>query len=922
MLSGRTPSNGRPRPRSGWDFFVSYDERDRRWAEWIAWHLEAAEHRVLLQAWDFVPGTHWTAGLQEGVTRSDRLIAVLSSSFLESAANQGAWQATYKSDPIGIARRLVVVRVAECEVPGLLGNVVPIDLVGIREDAALSRLLDGIEAAITGRAKPADQPRFPGRMPSHAELGWPTSLRPPTPPPVYPGSQPRAAAAVSSLGRVYPRRSALHRRWSTPLDDTDPDAVDVYRLICRLRVTAGSTVFLGEGPGRQLAAVKMMHPHLASQPAFRERFRAEVERARSVVSVHSAMLLGAGTEDARPWSATEFIDGPTLDEVVEEDGAMSELDIRQLAVNLLGALREIHSTGMVHRDLSPSNIVLSIAGPRIIDLRSMCESGYRPPPGERYGTPRCMAPEQWLDEELTAATDVFAWGVVVVRAATARWPFPGQTRDELRQAVVLAREPALHDLAPPLRTALRGVFARAATSRPSLDELGERFSRPGDHAGGDGHGAVRAGTSRRLVLASGGLLGAAAVAAFVVNAGDRPYGTQEASTAFDQANQVAAVANQHRPDDPSLARALDLAAFRLEATDLTRRNLLRHAHLRTFSDHDGGVTGVAFLPAAGSAKRGELVSVGRDGRLCIRQSDGSGDPHMVLAADVPLKGIAASPAGRLVATVGDHGAAALRDIPGGLLRRPLVGHTANVDTVAFSAKGELLATGAADGTIRLWNLLDPESPPRILQHGLGPSCWVHGVAFSSDDRTLVSVGDSHAGNPVISLWKFRESHLRPTVITGHFNFTGSVAFGPGGERFVVVSQEGTVRLFRTAALHRFVELVTPTSKDVKTVAFHPKGGLFATGDLSANVILWDVEDEDGDPVVLGEEDSHTGGVRALSFSADGRICASASDDQTVRLWNTEAPDIADRLCQEDSTSVDDRLWNQLFPAIPHPGPCR
>src|SRR6185312_4922076 len=50
----------------GWDFFISYTQADRAWAEWIAWILEEDGHRVLVQAWDFVPGTNWVQGMQAG----------------------------------------------------------------------------------------------------------------------------------------------------------------------------------------------------------------------------------------------------------------------------------------------------------------------------------------------------------------------------------------------------------------------------------------------------------------------------------------------------------------------------------------------------------------------------------------------------------------------------------------------------------------------------------------------------------------------------------------------------------------------------------------------------------------------------------------------------------------------------------------
>jgi TIR domain len=70
--------------RRGWDFFVSYTQADRAWAEWIAWVLEEDGYRVLIQAWDFVPGANWLQGMQEGTSEAERTIAVLSADYLQS----------------------------------------------------------------------------------------------------------------------------------------------------------------------------------------------------------------------------------------------------------------------------------------------------------------------------------------------------------------------------------------------------------------------------------------------------------------------------------------------------------------------------------------------------------------------------------------------------------------------------------------------------------------------------------------------------------------------------------------------------------------------------------------------------------------------------------------------------------------------
>jgi hypothetical protein len=144
-----------------WDFFVSYQQADRTWAEWIAWQLEEAGHSVLFQGWDFVPGSNWVKLMQDGVSHSARVIVVLSPAYSGSVFGAAEWQAIWVHDPGGAERRVIPVRVAECERPGLLAGIVGIDLFDVPEPAALRRLQEAIQRARAGRAKPLRPPSFP-----------------------------------------------------------------------------------------------------------------------------------------------------------------------------------------------------------------------------------------------------------------------------------------------------------------------------------------------------------------------------------------------------------------------------------------------------------------------------------------------------------------------------------------------------------------------------------------------------------------------------------------------------------------------------------------------------------------------------------------------------------------------------------------
>lgn len=159
-----------------WDFFVSYTQADRAWAEWIAWVLEEDGHKVLVQAWDFVPGTNWVQRMQDGVARSGRTIAVLSPDYLESEYGTAEWETAWASDPLGERRKLLVTRVRECDRPGLLSNVVSVDLFGKAEAQARARLRGMVSQAATGGGRPPTAPEFPGARAIPREPRFPGAL--------------------------------------------------------------------------------------------------------------------------------------------------------------------------------------------------------------------------------------------------------------------------------------------------------------------------------------------------------------------------------------------------------------------------------------------------------------------------------------------------------------------------------------------------------------------------------------------------------------------------------------------------------------------------------------------------------------------------------------------------------------------------
>jgi hypothetical protein len=122
------------------DFFISYTHADSRWAEWIAWQLEEAGYSVILQAWDFRPGANFVSEMERAISNVKRTLAVLSPQYLNALYTQPEWAAAFKRYPKGEQGILVPVRIQECELTSLLGQIIYVDLVG-RDEASASKIL-------------------------------------------------------------------------------------------------------------------------------------------------------------------------------------------------------------------------------------------------------------------------------------------------------------------------------------------------------------------------------------------------------------------------------------------------------------------------------------------------------------------------------------------------------------------------------------------------------------------------------------------------------------------------------------------------------------------------------------------------------------------------------------------------------------
>ncbi|MFF5827825.1 DUF4328 domain-containing protein [Streptomyces bacillaris] len=282
-----------------------------------------------------------------------------------------------------------------------------------------------------------------------------------------------------------------------PLDQADPARIGPYRLLARLGEGGMGTVYLAVGGGGERVALKSIRYGFTEDPDFRVRFAREIEAASLVRAGGIAQVVAAepGADGQRPWVATEFVPGLPLQRLVATQGPLPAASAGALAAGLARALEAVHAAGLVHRDVKPSNILLTVEGPRLIDfgvakLVDASTGGGLTRTGASVGSPGYMSPEQVLGRTLTPASDVFGLGGVLVFAATGRLPFPvpDSTNQHALMYAVVQDSPALDDVPDELRPLVAECLAKDPADRPDAPALAARLAPYAALLDGDGDG--------------------------------------------------------------------------------------------------------------------------------------------------------------------------------------------------------------------------------------------------------------------------------------------------------------------------------------------------------------------------------------------------------------------------------------------------
>jgi serine/threonine-protein kinase len=271
-----------------------------------------------------------------------------------------------------------------------------------------------------------------------------------------------------------------------------------YRLIERLGAGGMSVVWLGhdEVLGRQVA-VKLLTPELAGDDEFRDRIHREARAVARLSHPNIANVYDFGeAADGRPYVVMELVDGRSLADVLAS-GRMPWPVALRIAANVADALAAAHARGLVHRDITPANVMLAPDGAKVVDFGIAAIAGEHG--GPVIGTPAYLAPEQLAGAPAQPATDVYALGIVLYQMLCGRPPWrPGVVGPDR----VPAPLPAIPGMPPEVASLMAACLQTVPARRPpsamvkrQLAGIAARFPTADGYAAPVGPGSGQGGGS-------------------------------------------------------------------------------------------------------------------------------------------------------------------------------------------------------------------------------------------------------------------------------------------------------------------------------------------------------------------------------------------------------------------------------------------
>jgi WD40 repeat protein/serine/threonine protein kinase len=702
--------------------------------------------------------------------------------------------------------------------------------------------------------------------------------------------------ALAESAVIGPRPDAVEK----PAAREGPGTViGPYKLLEQLGEGGFGVVFMAEQtqPVRRKVALKILKPGMDSRQVV-ARFEAERQALALMDHPHIAKVHDAGTtETGRPYFVMELVRGVPLTDFCDHN----RFDVRGrlgLFVSVCRAVQHAHQKGVIHRDLKPTNILVTLHDgvpvAKVIDFgiakalgQQLTDKTLFTSFAQMIGTPLYMSPEQAELSGLDVDTrsDVYALGVLLYELLTGTTPFDRERLktaglDEIRR-IIREEEPAR----PSTRISALGLAAVTVSAsrrtdpqglrrqcRKELDWVVMRCLEKDRNRRYETASGLAADVDRYLndepvlayppsawyrfrklarrnkralvtvtVLALAALVGVGALAVSTVLVWEA---NQELKESVERERLAA---NGER-------REVYFQRITVAHRELSIDNLA--AALRALEDCPEDLRGWEWHYLM---------------RLCKVNP-------LVIQHKAEANGVAFSPDGAQLASAGGDGVVRIwNSRTGGKPIQEFKAHDKAACGVAFHPAGRHLASTGADGLVKVWELATGREVFRGPCDALRKFGAAYTVAFRPPDGRHLAAGSK----PTVTLWDW-ENRQPVLTVGGHEHHTMPVAFSPDGRRLATGGAFGEGHNIWDAETGRRLRTLPAQQHPVTAVAFSPDGRRLALACIGRNVTLLDSTTDMHVQTLV-----HSGNVLGAAFSPNGQRLATTGEDKTVRIWDPE-----------------------------------